>query len=130
MLPATCIINRLNIMERLKTAGVDFYKCLKYSSFVSMILVIVSGVCSFIISGGDLATALENIKAVLFGSGSMGLIIAAASILKRDREKEKDWSEWKKRFKIFSYRVTVIIMSVVVLLYGCIADELLFMLNH
>nr|WP_314466064.1 hypothetical protein [uncultured Clostridium sp.] len=117
-------------MERLKTAGVDFYKCLKYSSFVSMILVIVSGVCSFIISGGDLATALENIKAVLFGSGSMGLIIAAASILKRDREKEKDWSEWKKRFKIFSYRVTVIIMSVVVLLYGCIADELLFMLNH
>jgi hypothetical protein len=117
-------------MERLKTVGVDFYKCLKYSSFVSVILVMVSGVCSFIISGGSLITSLENIKAALFASGSIGLMIAAASIVKRDREKEKDWSEWKKRFKIFSYRITIIIMSMIVLLYGCIADEILFMINH
>ena len=130
MLPATYIINRLNIMERLKAAGVDFYKCLKYSSIVSIILVLVSGVCSFIISGGSLITVLESIKAVLFASGSIGLMIAAVSILKRDREKEKDWYEWKKRFKIFSYRVTIGIMSIIILLYGCIIDEILFMLNH
>lgn len=117
-------------MERLKIVGVDFYKCLKYGSLVSIILVIVSGVFSFIISGGSLITTLENIKAVLFASGSIGLMIAAVSILKRDREKEKDWSEWKKRFKIFSYRVTTSIMSIIILLYGCIIDEILFMLYH
>ncbi|GLB28406.1 hypothetical protein LAD12857_03290 [Lacrimispora amygdalina] len=117
-------------MERLKDMGVDFYKCLKYSSLVSLIFMMVSGLCSFIISGGSLTTALECIKAVLFASGSIGLMIAAVSILKRDREKEKDWYEWKKRFKIFSYRVTIAIMSITILLYGCIIDEILFMLNH
>lgn len=117
-------------MERIKNVGIDFYKCVKYSSIVSTILVMVSGVCSFIISKGSLITTLENIKAVLFASGSIGLMIAAASIVKKDREKEKDWSEWKKRFKIFPYRVTIIIMSMIILLYGCIADEILFMINH
>ncbi|WP_139348621.1 hypothetical protein [Clostridium sp. Marseille-P2415] len=117
-------------MERLKTAGVDFFKCLKYSSFVSIILVLVSGACSLAISKGNLITTLESIKAVLFAAGSIGLMIGAVSILKKDRQKEKDWLEWKKRFKIFSYRVTIIIMSIIILLYGCIADEILFMLNH
>jgi archaellum biogenesis protein FlaJ (TadC family) len=124
------MINRINIMERLKTVGVDFYKCLKYSSLVSSILVIVSGVSSLLISRGNLITTLESIKAVLFVAGSIGLIIGAASILKKDREKEKDWLEWKKRFKIFSYRVTSVIMSIILLLYGCIVDEIIFMLNH
>lgn len=118
------------MIKRLKNVGVDFYKCLKYSSLVSVILVIVSGVCSLVISRGSLMTTLENIKAVLFAAGSIGLMIAAVSILKRDREKEKDWLEWKKRFKIFSYRVTIIIVSMIVLLYGCIADEILFMIHH
>lgn len=118
------------MMKRLKKVGADFYKCLKYSSLASMVLVIISGIFSLILSGGSLITALESIKAVLFAAGSAGLIIGAVSILRKDREKEKDWSEWKKRFEIFSYRVTVIIMSIIVLLYGCILDEILFMLNH
>lgn len=116
--------------KRLKMVLADFWKCLKYSSLASMVLVIVSGIFGLILSGGSLLTALDNIKAVLFFVGSAGLIIGAVSILRKDREKEKDWSEWKKRFEIFSYRVTVIIMSIIVLLYGCILDEILFMLNH
>ncbi len=53
--------------------------------------------------------------------------MGAVSILRKDRENERDWLEWKKRFKIFSYRVAISIMSIIVLLYGCIIDELLFM---
>ncbi len=118
------------MMEHLKTVGLDFYKCLKYSSIISGILAIASGVISFFISKGNLITALESMKAILFAAGSMGLIMGAVSILRKDRENEKDWFEWKKRFKIFSYRVAISIMSIIVLLYGCIIDELLFMLNH
>lgn len=114
-------------MDRIKIMGMDFYKCLKYSSFVSGILVILIGVCSFVISRGNLITALESIKAVLFAVGSIGLIMGAVSIIKKDREKDRDWLEWKKRFEIFSYRVTISIMSIIILLYGCIIDEILFM---
>ncbi|MDW2797362.1 hypothetical protein RZO55_07200 [Clostridium boliviensis] len=103
---------------------------MKYSSLASMVLVVISGIFGLILSGGNLLNALECIKAVLFAVGSIGLIIGAVSILRKDREKDKDWSEWKKRFEIFTYRVTVIIMSIIVLLYGCISDEFLFMLNH
>lgn len=118
------------MMERLKTVGLDFYKCLKYSSMVSGILAVVTGVISFVISKGSLIASLESMKAILFAAGSMGLIMGAVSILRKDRENEKDWFEWKKRFKIFSYRVTISVMSIIILLYGCIIDELLFMLNH
>ncbi len=118
------------MMERLKTVGSDFYKCLKYSSIISGILVVVTGVISFVISKGNLIASLESMKAILFAAGSMGLIMGAVSILRKDRENEKDWFEWKKRFKIFSYRVTISVMSIIILLYGCIIDELLFMLNH
>ncbi|MBE5977802.1 MAG: hypothetical protein E7249_01540 [Paenibacillaceae bacterium] len=118
------------MMERLKTVGLDFYKCLKYSSMVSGILAVVTGVISFVISKGNLIASLESMKAILFAAGSMGLIMGAVSILRKDRENEKDWFEWKKRFKIFSYRVTISVMSIIILLYGCIIDELLFMLNH
>lgn len=117
-------------MERVKIVGMDFYKCLKYSSIVSCTLVIISGVVSLLISRGSLITTLEGIKGVLFVAGSMGLMIGAGSIIKKDRGREKDWLEWKQRFHIFSYRVTFIIMSIVILLYGCIVDEILFMLNH
>ncbi|MBE5991395.1 MAG: hypothetical protein E7247_03265 [Paenibacillaceae bacterium] len=117
-------------MERLKTVGLDFYKCLKYSSMVSGILAVVTGVISFVISKGNLIASLESMKAILFAAGSMGLIMGAVSILRKDRENEKDWFEWKKRFKIFSYRITISVMSIIILLYGCIIDELLFMFNH
>jgi len=118
------------MMERLKTVGLDFYKCLKYSSMVSGILAVVTGVISFVISKGNLIASLESMKAILFAAGSMGLIMGAVSILRKDRENEKDWFEWKKRFKIFSYRITISVMSIIILLYGCIIDELLFILNH
>jgi len=118
------------MMERLKTVGLDFYKCLKYSSMVSGILAVVTGVISFVISKGNLIASLESMKAILFAAGSMGLIMGAVSILRKDRENEKDWFEWKKRFKIFSYRITISVMSIIILLYGCIIDELLFMFNH
>ncbi|WAJ22929.1 hypothetical protein [Lacrimispora xylanolytica] len=117
-------------MERVKIVGMDFYKCMKYSSFVSCTLVIISGVISLLISRGSLITTLESIKGILFAAGSMGLITGAGSIIKKDRGKEKDWLEWKQRFHIFSFRVTFIIMSIVILLYGCIVDEILFVLNH
>ncbi len=45
------------------------------------------------LSGGRLLTALDNIKAVLFFLGSIGLIIGAITILRKDREKENDRSE-------------------------------------
>lgn len=115
------------MMDRIKIMGMDFYKCLKYSSFVSGILVMLIGVCSFVISRGNLITALESIKAVLFAVGSIGLIMGAVSIIKKDREKDRDWLEWKKRFEIFTYRVTISIISIIILLYGCIIDEILFM---
>ena len=117
-------------MERLKTVGLDFYKCLKYSSIISGILAVVVGVSSFVISRGNLMAALESMKAILFAAGSIGLIMGAVSILRKDRENEKDWLEWTKRFKIFSYRVAISITSIIVLLYVCIIDELLFMLYH
>jgi hypothetical protein len=107
--------------------GMDFYKCVRYSSFVSGILIILIGVGSFVLSSGNLITALESIKAVLFAIGSIGLIMGAVSIIKKDREKDKDWLEWKKRFEIFSYRLTISVMSIIILLYGCVIDEILFM---
>lgn len=116
------------MMDRIKIMGMDFYKCLKYSSLVSGILVILIGVSSFVLSRGNLITALEHIKAVLFAIGSIGLIMGAVSIIKKDRETDKDWLEWKKRFEFFSYRLTISIMSIIILLYGCIIDEILFML--
>jgi uncharacterized membrane protein HdeD (DUF308 family) len=118
-------------MNYLKMIGLDFYKCLKYSSVANLIFVLLTGIISLIVSKANLISTLGSIKTALFLIGSLGLIIGAVSIMKKSRQKELVWIEqWKKKFKVFSYRLTIIIMSIITILYGCIFDEILFKLSH
>lgn len=114
-------------MNNLKSIGKDLLKCLEYSSVISVILIILGALVGVITAGLKMISILESIKASLFIVGSMGLFLGALFILKhRTNEEEEKTAAWKEKFEIFSYREVIIVGSIIVLLYGCIIDSILF----
>ena len=114
-------------MNSLKSIGKDLFKCLKYSSVISMVLIILGALMGMITAGLKWISILESVKAGLFIVGSMGLFLGALFILRhRTNEDEEKTAAWKEKFELFSYREVIIVGSIIVLLYGCIIDSILF----
>ena len=113
-------------MNNLKSIGKDSLKCLEYSSVISVILIILGALVGVITAGLKMISILESIKASLFIVGSMGLFLGALFILKHRTNEEEKTAAWKEKFEIFSYREVIIVGSIIVLLYGCIIDTILF----
>lgn len=101
----------------------DFIKCLKIGTAVSLILGLLGFILSLVICNFNFYKALEAVRSILFIVGSFGIIIGALLILKKESRRKFEYiNEWKDKFKIFSYEVVLIFISVFIILYGCIAD--------
>lgn len=117
------------MLEKLKVLGKDILKCTKYSCILSVILIIISGLVGLITSKANWMSVLESMKATLFIVGSIGLLIGAVSILLKHRTRNgelEEMEEWKSKFHCISFKVAVITISFVVIICGCIVDQILF----
>ena len=113
----------------IKNIGKDILKSIQYGCVLSSVLTLIGGLLGIITSKTKWISVLESIKATLFVVGSIGLLMGAVAILIKHRKKDSDLEEsdeWKKKFKVISFKTALIIISFVVLIYGCIVDGILF----
>lgn len=117
-------------MLKLKTILLDLLECIKLSSLIGCILILVSGIISLIISKANRVSVLESIRGILFVVGSIGLIIGAMMLLKKRSEKQSDYLEdWKVKYKVISLKQMIIVSSSVLIIYGCLVDWILFIVS-
>lgn len=117
-------------MLKIKTILRDLLECIKISSLLGGILILVSGLMSLVISKMNVVSILESIRGILFISGSLGLIIGAIMLLKKRSEEPSDEQEnWKRRYKMISLKQMIIISSSILIVYGCLVDWILWMVS-
>ncbi len=115
-------------MEKLRKILRDFIKCLFIGSLISIGIIILIGIISLLITKFNWINSLEIVKSTLLIIGPLGLMLGALLILKKREEKELIYIEqWKKRYNIFSYKVVLIIVSLVIVFYGGFIDWILFL---
>ena len=135
----------------IKCLSKDILKCTKYSCLLSSILILISAIVGAIISKADWIGTLECIKGTLFIVGSIGLFIGAIAIFLKGRPNEltkqhaslenneanshfieedldENMEEWRSKFTYLSFKWAIIILSFIVLGYGCIVDKVLFII--
>jgi len=114
-------------MEKLRKILRDFIKCLFTGSLISIGIIILIGIISLLIMKFNWRQSLQVVKSTLLIIGPLGLMLGALLILKKREEKELIYIEqWKKRFNIFSYKVVLIVVSLVIVFYGGLIDWILF----
>lgn len=117
-------------MLKLKAILLDLLECIKLSSLIGCILILVSGLISVIVSKANRVSVLESIRGILFVIGSIGLIIGAMMLLKKRSEKQSDYLEdWKVKYKIISFKQMIIVSSSILIIYGCLIDWILFIIS-
>ena len=114
-------------MEKLRKILKDFIKCLFTGSLISIGIIILIGIISLLITKFNWIQSLQVVKSTLLIIGPLGLMLGALLILKKREEKELIYIEqWKKKFNIFSYKVVLIVVSLVIVFYGGLIDWILF----
>ena len=77
-------------MLKLKTILLDLLRCIKLSSLLGGLFVLLSGLLSAILSKGHIMSILESMRGILFVIGSLGLLIGAIMLLKKRSEAKPD----------------------------------------
>lgn len=114
-------------MKRRKAIWLDFIKCVRLSGIIGGALIVASGLISLAVTKANMLSTLEGIRGTLFVTGSIGLILGAAFILKKKVEEEWDYiEEWKEKYHLFSFRQVIIIISALMIMYGSLVDLLVF----
>ena len=114
-------------MDKINKFLKDFIKCMVFGSLISFGIIIVIGIVSLIITKFNLMLSLQYVKSALLIIGPLGLMLGALLILKIREEKELTFIEqWEKKFSMFSYRVVLILVSIVIVFYGGIIDWIIF----
>ncbi len=107
----------------------DIIKSLIVGFTVSFVLVILSGIGSFLFSHGNIITILDTIKNTLFFIGAMGLFVCAGFIAKREsRRPLKNKNAWKEQFKVIHFPSVIGIIDITILFAGVLFDRVIFYL--
>ena len=105
----------------------DFFKCLIWGTIISLGIFIVIGIIALLANKFDIVKSLSIIRSALLIIGPLGMALGAFLILKKRTEKEFEFIEdWKEKYSVFSYRLVVILVSIIITLYGSIIDKLIF----
>lgn len=114
-------------MDKINKFLKDFIKCMVFGSLISFGIIILIGIISLIITKLNLIQSLQYVKSTLLIIGPLGLMLGALLILKKREEKELTFIEqWEKKFSMFSYRVVLILVSLVIVFFGGIIDWIIF----
>lgn len=114
-------------MEKVMGYVKDALKVIMAATMVTMVLVVITSVLEVVIHGINLSKALEWIRAGLFITGSLGLLLSALFIIKnKTDDKMKYERQWKSKFYEFNFTTVLFIFSLMILFYGILFDILLF----
>lgn len=110
-------------MKKLNLLIKDFIKCIIFGSFISLVITFVVGIISLLVSKFNWQQSLESIRSALLIIGPLGMILGAILILKKRDEKELLFiDQWKEKYNIFSYKIVLILVSCIIILYGGAID--------
>ena len=110
-------------MKKISGLLKDFVKCIIVGSFISLAIILIVGIISLLVSKFNWQQALQSAKSTLLIIGPLGMILGAILILKKREEKELLYiEEWKKKYNIFSYKIVLIVVSCIIILYGGVID--------
>jgi SNF family Na+-dependent transporter len=107
----------------------DIIKSLTAGLITTLILIILSGISSFLFNHGDVLITLDVIKNTLFIIGGLGLFIVAGFVVKREaRRPLENKSQWREQFKIIHFVNVIGIVDITILCVGILLDRLIFYL--
>ncbi|MGG7144065.1 hypothetical protein ACQPVP_11455 [Clostridium nigeriense] len=110
-------------MKKLIGALKDFIKCIIIGSLISLIIILVVGIISLLVSKFNWQQELQVVRSALLIIGPLGMILGALLILKKRDEKELLFiDQWKKKYNVFSYKIVLIVVSLIIVLYGGAID--------
>lgn len=110
-------------MKKIKEFLEDLCRCVLMGLALSAIISIVVGIICVFIYKGNIINIINGIKTVLICIGALGMILVAILILKRNKEKTMEHiNEWKKKYKVFSYKGVMLIVTITILICGGIID--------
>ena len=105
----------------------DFIKCIINGSAISLGIILVVGLISLLVTGFDFQKSIQVVRSTLLIIGPLGIILGAILILKNRNEEEFSFiDQWKKKYKVFSYKIVIILISFIIILYGGIIDWIIF----
>lgn len=114
-------------MEKMIGCVKDALKVMTAATMVTMVVVVITAVLEIVIHGINLSKALEWIRAGLFITGSLGLLLSALFIIKnKTDDKMKYERQWKSKFHEFNFTTVLFIFSITILFYGTLFDIVLF----
>ena len=114
-------------MSKLNGIIKDFIKCIFVGNLIALVIILVIGVISLLVSKFEVKQSLQIIRSSLLIIGPLGVILGALLILKKRDEKQFEFlGEWEKKYKVFSYRIVLVLVSFIIVLYGGIIDWIVF----
>ena len=110
-------------MEKINGMIKDFIKCIIVGSCISLVIILLVGIISLLLSKFNLIYSLQIVRSSLLIIGPLGVMVGALLILKKRDEKELEFlDQWKKKFHVFTYKIVLILVSFIIILYGGIID--------
>ncbi|MDY6228126.1 MAG: hypothetical protein SPH93_10760 [Clostridium sp.] len=110
-------------MEKINGMIKDFIKCIIIGSCISLVIILLVGIVSFLLSKFNLMYSLQIVRSSLLIIGPLGVMVGALLILKKRDEKELEFiDQWKKKFNVFTYKIVLILVSFIIILYGGVID--------
>ena len=105
----------------------DFIKCIVKGSLISLGIILVVGLISLLVTRFNFQQSIQVVRSALLIIGPLGIILGAILILRKRNEEEFSFIEqWKKKYRVFSYKIVIILVGFVIVLYGGIIDWIIF----
>lgn len=114
-------------MKKISELFKDIVRCIAIGVTISAIIsIVIAIICAFMYKG-NIVNIVGGIKTVLICIGALGMILVAILLMKKKKEKPMKYiNEWKKKYKIFSYEIVMLFITLTILICGGIIDWFLF----
>lgn len=114
-------------MKKITDIMRDLWRCIITGILLSTVLSIIVGIICLVVYKGDLISIVNGIKTVLICIGAFLMILVAILIMKRNKEKPmENVTQWKDKYRVFSYKAVFLFVAVTILILGGIIDWFLY----
>lgn len=114
-------------MKKLSEIFKDIFRCIAMGIALSAsISTVIAIICVFMYKG-NIVNIVGGIKTVLICIGALGMILVAILLMKKKKEKPMEYiNEWKKKYKVLSYKMVMLFVTLTILICGGIIDWFLY----
>lgn len=114
-------------MKKLNQIFKDIFRCIAIGIALSTIISTVIAIICVFMYKGNIVNIVGGIKTVLICIGALGMILVAILLMKKKKEKPMEYiNEWKKKYKVLSYKMVMLFVTLTILICGGIIDWFLY----